>query len=69
MIILPLLVMNKKDVLIQLALLFYMKSNTNNKDTIEAAEHLAAQHIKSFNISQNDILKTRLNLSKFINSF
>ena len=69
MIILHLLVMNKKEVLIQLALLFYMKSNTNDKDTIEAAEHLAARHIKSFNISQNDILKTRLNLSKFINSF
>ena len=69
MIILHLLVMNKKEVLIQLALLFYMKSNTNNNETIEAAEHIAAQHIKSYNLSQNDILKTRLNLSKFINSF
>ena len=69
MIILQLLVMNKKDILIQLALLFYMKNNSDTNETIEAAEHMAAQHIKTFNISQNDILKTRLNLSKFINSF
>ncbi len=69
MIILRLLAMNKKDVLIQLALLFYMKNNSDTKETIKAAENLATQHIKSFNISENDILKTRLNLSKFINSF
>ena len=61
--------MNKKEILIQLALLFYMKNNSDTKETIEAAENMAAKHIKSFNISQNDILKTRLNLSKFINSF
>ena len=69
MIILQLLAMNKKDVLIQLALLFYMKNNSDTNETIEAAEYMAAKHIKSFNISQDDILKTRLNLSKFINSF
>ena len=69
MIILHLLVMNKKEILIQLALLLYMKNNSDTKETIEAAENMAAKHIKSFNISQNDILKTRLNLSKFINSF
>ena len=69
MIILQLLIMNKKEVLIQLALLFYMKNNSDTNETIEAAEYLAARHIKSYNISENDILKTRLNLSKFINSF
>ena len=69
MIILQLLAMNKKDVLIQLALLFYMKNNSDTNETIEAAKNMAARHIKSFNISENDILKTRLNLSKFINSF
>jgi len=69
MIILHLLAMNKKEVLIQLALLFYMKNNSDTNETIEAAEYMAAKHIKSFNISQDDILKTRLNLSKFINSF
>ena len=69
MIILQLLAMNKKEVLFQLALLFYMKNNSDTNETIEAAEYMAAKHIKSFNISQDDILKTRLNLSKFINSF
>ncbi len=69
MIILHLLAMNKKDVLIQLALLFYMKNNSDTNETIEAAENMALKHIKTFNISENDILKTRLNLSKFINSF
>ena len=69
MIILHLLVMNKKDVLIQLALLFYMKNNSDTNETIKAAENMAARHIKSFNISENDILKTQLNLCKFINSF
>ena len=69
MIISLLLVMNKKDILIQLALLFYMKNNSDTNETIKAAENMAARHIKSFNISENDILKTRLNLSKFINSF
>jgi len=69
MIILHLLVMNKKDILIQLALLFYMKNNSDTNETIKAAENMALKHIKSFNISQSDILKTRLNLSKFINSF
>ena len=69
MIILHLLVMNKKEVLIQLALLFYMKNNSDTNETIKAAESMALKHIKTFNISENDILKTRLNLSKFINSF
>ena len=69
MIISLLLVMNKKDILIQLALLFYMKNNSDTNETIKAAENMAARHIKSFNLSENDILKTRLNLSKFINSF
>ena len=61
--------MNKKEVLIQLALLFYMKNNSDTNETIKAAESMALKHIKTFNISENDILKTRLNLSKFINSF
>jgi len=69
MIILQLLAMNKKEILIQLALLFYMKNNSETNETIKAAENMALKHIKSFNISENDILKTRLNLSKFINSF
>ena len=51
---------NKKNALIELALLFYMRNNTNKKNLIELADH---------DIKDKDILKVYKNLNKFIKSF
>ena len=60
---------NKKDALINLSLLFYMKNNTNNKSLKELADNLTGDIIKDHKITDNDFLKVVRNLNKFIESF
>ena len=50
----------KKDALINLSLLFYMKNNTNKKDLLLLADH---------KLNDNDILKAYKKLNQFIESF
>jgi len=60
---------NKKNALIDLALLFYMRNNTNKKNLIELADHLTGEIITDFKISDNEFLRVVRNLNKFIESF
>ena len=60
---------NKKNALIDLALLFYMRNNTNKKNLIELADNLTADIIKDHKITDNDFLKVVKNLNQFIESF
>tara|TARA_R100001126_G_scaffold100634_1_gene79095 strand:+ start:764 stop:970 length:207 start_codon:yes stop_codon:yes gene_type:complete len=59
----------KKDALINLSLLFYMKNNTKDKNLIELAAHLIGEIIADHDINDKDILKVYRNLNKFIKSF
>ena len=59
----------KKDALINLSLLFYMKNNTNKKDLLVLADNLISDIITAHKLSDNDILKVYKNLNKFIKSF
>ena len=59
----------KKSALINLALLFYMKNNTDKKDLLELAAHLIGEIMADHKLNDNDILKVYRNLNKFINSF
>ena len=59
----------KKSALINLALLFYMRNNTDKKDLLELAAHLIGEIMKNNNFTDSDILKVYRNLNKFIKSF
>ena len=59
----------KKDALINLSLLFFMKNNTKDKNLIELAAHLIGEIIADNDINDKDILKVYRNLNKFIKSF
>jgi len=59
----------KKSALINLALLFYMKNNTDKKDLLELAAHLIGEIMADHKLNDNDILKVYKNLEKFIRSF
>ena len=59
----------KKNALIDLSLLFYMKNNSNDKNLKELAAHLIGEIMADHKLTDNDILKVYRNLNKFINSF
>ena len=59
----------KKDALINLALLFFMKNNTKDKNLKELAAHLIGEIMAGHKLTDNDILKVYRNLNKFIDSF
>ena len=59
----------KKDALINLSLLFYMKNNTNKKDLLVLADNLISDIITAHKLTDNDILKVYKNLEKFKLSF
>ena len=59
----------KKDALINLALLFFMKNNTKDKNLKELAAHLIGEIKAGHKLTDNDILKVYKNLNKFIDSF
>ena len=59
----------KKDALINLALLFFMKNNTKDKNLKELAAHLIGEIMAGHKLTDNDILKVYKNLNKFIDSF
>ena len=59
----------KKDALINLSLLFFMKNNTKDNNLIELAAHLIGEIIIDHKLTDNDILKVYKNLNKFIDSF
>ncbi len=59
----------KKSALINLALLFYMKNNTDKKDLLNLAAHLIGEIMQDHKLTDNDILKVYKNLNKFIESF
>ncbi len=59
----------KKSALINLALLFYMKNNTDKKDLLNLAAHLIGEIMADHKLTDNDILKVYRNLNKFIKSF
>ena len=59
----------KKSALINLALLFYMRNNTDKKDLLNLAAHLIGDIIADHDIKDKDILKVYRNLNKFIKSF
>lgn len=59
----------KKDALINLSLLFFMKNNTNDKNLKELAAHLIGEIMQDHKLTDNDILKVYKNLNKFIDSF
>ena len=59
----------KKDALINLSLLFFMKNNTKDKNLIELAAHLIGEIMKNNNLTDNDILKVYRKLNQFIDSF
>ena len=59
----------KKDALINLSLLFFMKNNTSDKNLKELAAHLIGEIIAEHDINDKDILKVYRNLNKFIKSF
>ena len=59
----------KKDALINLSLLFYMKNNTNKKDLLVLADNLISDIITAHKLTDNDILKVYKNLEKFKGSF
>ena len=60
---------NKKDALINLSLLFYMRNNTNKKNYIEFADHLTGEIIADHKLTDSDILKVYKKLNQFIESF
>ena len=60
---------NKKNALSDLALLFYMRNNTNKKNLIELADYLTGEIITDFKITDNEFLKVVKNLNQFIESF
>ena len=60
---------NKKNALIDLALLFYMRNNTNKKNLIELADYLTGEIITDFKISDNEFLRVVKKLNEFIESF
>jgi len=59
----------KKDALINLSLLLFMKNNTSDKNLLELAAHLIGEIIAGHKLTDNDILKAYRNLNKFIDSF
>ena len=59
----------KKDALINLSLLFFMRNNTKDKNLIELAAHLIGEIIADHKLTDNDILKVYRNLNKFKDSF
>lgn len=59
----------KKDALINLSLLFYMKNNTSDKNLKELAAHLIGEIMADHRLTDSDILKVYKNLNKFIASF
>ena len=59
----------KKDALIDLSLLFYVKNNTKNKNLKELTAHLIGEIMKNNKLTDNDILKVYKNLEKFKGSF
>ena len=59
----------KKDALINLSLLFYMKNNTNKKDLLVLADNLISDIITAHKLTDNDILKAYKKLNQFIDSF
>ena len=59
----------KKDALINLSLLLFMKNNTSDKNLLELAAHLIGEIIAGHKLTDNDILKVYKNLNKFIDSF
>ena len=59
----------KKDALINLSLLFYMKNNTNKKYLLVLADNLISDIITAHKLTDNDILKVYKNLEKFKGSF
>ena len=59
----------KKDALINLTLLFFMKNNTKDEKLIELAAHLIGEIIADHKVSDNDILKVYKKLNQFIESF
>jgi hypothetical protein len=59
----------KKDALINLTLLFFMKNNTKDEKLIELAAHLIGEIIADHKITDNDILKVYKKLNQFIESF
>jgi len=70
MIILLLLAMNnKKTDLINLALLFHMRNNTNENHYKKLANQLIESIMQKNKFNDDDILKVYKNLNNFINSF
>lgn len=59
----------KKDALINLSLLFYMKNNTSDRNLKELAAHLIGEIMADHRLTDSDILKVYKNLNKFIASF
>ncbi|MBH20961.1 MAG: hypothetical protein CML98_04215 [Rhodobiaceae bacterium] len=59
----------KKDALINLTLLFFMKNNTKDEKLIELAAHLIGEIIADHKITDSDILKVYRKLNQFIMSF
>ena len=59
----------KKDALINLSLLLFMKNNTSDKNLLELAAHLIGEIIDDHKLNDNDILKAYKKLNKFIESF
>ena len=59
----------KKDALINLTLLFFMKNNTKDEKLIELAAHLIGEIIADHKLTDNDILKVYRKLNQFIESF
>ena len=59
----------KKDALINLTLLFFMKNNTKDEKLIELAAHLIGEIIADHKLTDNDILKVYRKLNQFIKSF
>ena len=51
----------KKDALINLSLLLFMKNNTNDKNLLELAAHLIGEIIAGHKLTDNDILKAYKN--------
>ena len=60
---------SKKDALINLSLLLFMKNNTSDKNLLELAAHLIGEIIAGHKLTDNDILKAYKKLNQFIESF
>ena len=59
----------KKNALIDLSLLFYMKNNSNDKNLKELAAHLIGEIMADHKLTDSDILKCYKNLNQFLESF